>query len=89
MDDKTVLLWAAQEIRDLDELCRSQVAGFEPLNSAEMEFLKRLEKLATGSKEAAYPDLREELKDARARVEYLEEMLGLVRGAVAQADGHP
>lgn len=41
-----LVAWAIQEIRELDEACRSMIPGFDPmLKSDEMEKLSRLEQL--------------------------------------------
>lgn len=42
----TLIGWAVTEIRELDELCRSMVPGYDPLHSEDMEKLARLQALA-------------------------------------------
>lgn len=46
--ERTLIAWAVQEIRELDELCRVAVDGYEPLDSSEMGRLKELEKMSAG-----------------------------------------
>ena len=41
-----LITWAITEIRELDELCRSMVPGYMPLDSDDVERLRGLEKLA-------------------------------------------
>lgn len=40
-----VIQWAIGEIRGLDELCRSMVPGYEPLDSDDMSKLQFLREL--------------------------------------------
>lgn len=53
--DKELILWAIKEIRELDELCRSMVPGYDPLHSEDILKLRRLSTLA------AEPDDQEEV----------------------------
>lgn len=47
--EKALVAWACQEIRELDELGRSMIPGYEPLEPQDMENLTSLEDLAAGS----------------------------------------
>lgn len=47
MTDAELICWAVQEIRDLDELCRSMIPGYESLESSDMENLARMKRLAS------------------------------------------
>lgn len=47
MTDELLVKWAVNEIRELDELCRSQIGGYGPLTSDDMAIIKKLEALAT------------------------------------------
>jgi hypothetical protein len=38
----SLILWAVKEIRELDELCRSMVPGYAPLDSDDMTRLSEL-----------------------------------------------
>lgn len=44
--DHELIEWAIREVRELDELCRSQVPAYGPLTSDDMTHLKRLQFLA-------------------------------------------
>ncbi len=67
MNDQQVIAWAEREIRDLDELCRSQLPGYDPLDSSEMQMLKQLKKLAVGEEApTSIPDHEALLRDAEA-----------------------
>lgn len=79
--DLEVLAWAAREIRDLDEIGRSMIVGFEPMSSWEMEQLKHLEKLAEGT-EIDERDYEAEIADLEAEIETLEEILADVESAI-------
>lgn len=46
MSEHELIKWAVQEIRELDELCRSMIPGYAPLDSNDMHKVKELEALA-------------------------------------------
>lgn len=46
IDAHSLVAWAINEIRGLDELCRSSIPGYAPMDSDDMGMLKQLEKLA-------------------------------------------
>jgi hypothetical protein len=67
MDDKQVIAWAGQEIRELDELCRSMVPDYAPLDSSDMQKLAHLKGLAGDAEvPASTPDHEALLRDAEA-----------------------
>lgn len=39
-------MWAVNEVRELDELCRSMVPGYAPLDSNDISKLEQLKALA-------------------------------------------
>lgn len=43
--DLDVIAWAVRELRDLDELCRAQMGGYAPFDSADMDKIHLLEKM--------------------------------------------
>lgn len=45
-DRRELIEWAIREIRELDELCRSQVANYGPLTSEDMANLQALHQIA-------------------------------------------
>lgn len=47
MNPSKLIMWAVQEIRELDELCRSQIPGYDPLHSEDMAKLVLLQSLAS------------------------------------------
>lgn len=46
MTDAELIHWAIQTIRELDEVARSMIAGFDPMDSDDMGRIKELETLA-------------------------------------------
>lgn len=52
MSREDLIKWAAHEIRQLDELCRSMIPGYQTLSSPEMARLKALENMEFVDKEA-------------------------------------
>lgn len=60
LSDQEIIQWAAQEIRELDELCRSMIPGYRTLSSPEMARLKRLEDMEIVDKEAIIEEYRSE-----------------------------
>lgn len=40
-----LLLWAADELRDMDLTCRSHIPGFEPWKSEEIEKVNRIQEI--------------------------------------------
>lgn len=63
--------WAAQEIRELDELARSMIPGYEPLDSREMDYVRELEDFANGEMvdDTTYLEEIAELESEVARLE--------------------
>ena len=49
-ETRKLLEWAEKEIRLLDELCRSQVPGYEPLESNDIEKLHAMLRLSRAAK---------------------------------------
>ena len=45
-DPAETIRWAIQTIRELDEVGRSMIPGFDPMDSDDMGRLKELEKIA-------------------------------------------
>lgn len=45
MNDAELVAWAIQEIRELDELARSYIPEYLPLQSSDMDALQRLGEL--------------------------------------------
>ena len=56
MTPNELILWAINEIRDLDQACRSQIPAFESMNSQEVLNLRALEALAADLKEQETQD---------------------------------
>lgn len=51
MSDHELVEWAIREILELDELCRSMIPGYEPLESADMHRIMQLRILAAEMQE--------------------------------------
>lgn len=51
MTESDLIQWAVGEIRGLDELCRSMVPGYEPLDSDDIQKLQKLRELRDRLKE--------------------------------------
>lgn len=64
-EEKGLIAWAAQEIRELDELCRAEIPGYASLDSQDMIRVKALERLAVGQEAGVAPDLRPDIADTR------------------------
>lgn len=64
MTKNELIRWAVNEIRELDELCRSMVPGYEPLTSVDMEALARLEAEASGAGEEYVESRERKLREA-------------------------
>lgn len=77
--DRRLIAWAVQEIRDMDELCRSAVPGYDSLGSAEMQMLARLKEMAAGATPEAFPD-------QEALLQKIEEALHKCVSAIARLD---
>jgi len=74
-DTATMIRWAVTEIRELDELCRSMVPGYAPLDSADMQTLVTLaaragsmEREDEGSELEAERALRVAAEDSAAKL---------------------
>ena len=76
--------WAAQEIRDLDLLCRSQVHGYEGLHSSEMQRLKELEAFAKGVIAKEDPELTRALAENKK----MKEVLGAIKNRMVLSLEH-
>lgn len=63
METAALIRWAVTEIRELDELCRSQLPGYEPLESADMQ---NLSALSARAKSMESGDEGSELAEERA-----------------------
>ena len=75
MKHQQLLAWAHMTIRELDELCRSQIPDYEVMDSSEMDRLHALKALAADAEATPYPDLRDEVKNLRAENQKLHSQL--------------
>lgn len=66
--EKQLIAWAAQMIREQDEFCRSMVPGYDSFSQQEMKQLTDLEKLARG---ASVEDIHQGCRRAADRLENL------------------
>ena len=48
--DAEALKWAVEELRGLDELCRSMIPAYDPFHSGDMDKLHLLERAAKEAK---------------------------------------
>lgn len=80
-DEKQIIGWAFETIKELNSICTTMVPEYEPFNSDETRRFAQLERLASGI-EVVEDDCPERYEAARARIGELSDVLARVRALV-------